>query len=397
MNIAESPQLNLKVSLISSYIPVGIWGGVSFEEFLEPMEGQPEIVPDLYVLMEKDVEYWLKKFGRHQPGDHHSAINFLAELTLPEAYQIAYSLKENLNEIGPVALTTFLPEISSKSPAGEGASDGPPKELLINRALRGLFRLAVLIGYHFERTPVVQMVAGSLIDRIDIPFSHRESTRFHSKQTASNRSNKDVFFVHEKVNKNEYFKIILQRLSRAFQHVEVEIGKLHESADPLIQSMDHEKVHLAFANLRVAFELEPGPLYLLNEKESIVDFCGAIEGLNSETHPHLDSKVGVNLDIAHWWMEGITPAFLDEHNEVQSRIFHSHISGHSRRAHFGDISLAEMHHDDKQAFREWLVRLEALSPQQFSGHVSLEFEAASGSTAVRESIQELIWLIRGIA
>ena len=170
----------------------------------------------------------------------------------------------------------------------------------------------------------------------------------------------------------------------------------------------------ALEQLRIAFELEPGPLYLLDGPISVVRFCHLID---RHADPAIRKHIGFNLDVAHWWLKNIKPSFLDQPLKyleaeipsakddpifkkdpprIRERIFHSHISGHSRRAHFGDISLTMLSESDRQSYIEWLSALDALSKDEgseFSGYVSLEFEAARSRSCVVDSVCELFRMV----
>jgi sugar phosphate isomerase/epimerase len=102
--------------------------------------------------------------------------------------------------------------------------------------------------------------------------------------------------------------------------------------------------------------------------------------------------VGINLDVAHWWMAGIQRSDVRSNRSLLPKVFHSHISGHSRKGHFGDISLASLSPGDKSEFRRWLELLRD-EATQFSGFVAVEYEAAPSPKLVSESLNELSsWL-----
>jgi hypothetical protein len=86
---------------------------------------------------------------------------------------------------------------------------------------------------------------------------------------------------------------------------------------------------------------------------------------------------------------------LDAANaDVASRVFHAHISGHSRKGHFGDISLCSIDGEAQKKFKEWLTFLNdfAVAPD-FGGFISVEYEAAREERIVIESVRELLgWL-----
>ena len=209
---------------------------------------------------------------------------------------------------------------------------------------------------------------------------------------------------------------IAQFLDEKTAQIDELIEKKRALLDRLAEKFNNQEKELATVHsLRIAFEMEPGPLYLLDGPRSLLRFCHLIE---SHTSPLVRKCVGFNLDIAHWWLKNITPDFLDQpyqfldrrspNNEpsvtafghaapnLKNRIFHSHISGHSRRAHFGYISLTRMVEEDKQLYCQWLTKLIELVQQdgsRFSSYVSLEYEAARNLQCVIESADELVNLL----
>jgi sugar phosphate isomerase/epimerase len=109
----------------------------------------------------------------------------------------------------------------------------------------------------------------------------------------------------------------------------------------------------------------------------------------------LDRRIGINLDIAHFRMANISVQQVERFPELLSRIKHSHISGHHRSAHFGDISLMAL--NDPSDFVPWLQLLDSIrkSQKDFSGVVSLELEAVKSKDDVESAIGELLDLLRG--
>ena len=359
----------LKIGLISSYSMNGIWQGLNFHQFIEQTAiedqsgGCPDIVPDVYFFMESDVKYWRNIFGKRRDED--TAISFLADLNGQEIDQLVAGTLENLGGVPPVAITTFLPEISVRT--------NDQRAIVAKKAITNVMRIAVRIGVaskvsEITRTPVVQLVAGNKLEGIECRFSPGRQ--------------RDEFLIKDSFETDAYQRI-LSRLSDGF-------GEIYE------ESRGSEELQEAFGQLKIAFELEPGPLYLLDGPESVKRFCTLIDRGGDQRCDFVRSKVGFNLDIAHWWLKGIRPSFLDEFPWVAKRIFHSHIAGHSKRAHFGDISLTEMSTEDDSELLAWLTKVSKLDNSHFSGCVSLEFEAAPNSNLVANSLQRLVQLIESL-
>ena len=67
-------------------------------------------------------------------------------------------------------------------------------------------------------------------------------------------------------------------------------------------------------------ELEPGPTYVLRDRDSLTQVMAAVEQ-DARLLPH----VGLNLDIAHMRIAQVSAAFLAKHS---ARILHAHICDH---------------------------------------------------------------------
>ncbi len=368
--------MSLNISLISSFAPAGMFSSNEFELIKEAVgesfQGK-QITLDAYIFMESDSGFLSNEFGN---GRQMSAFQFLEELRGQNLSDVVEQLITRNKCHPPIALTSFLPEISQHVDA--------ENEKRILDAVVGLFRIAIQIGVETGQTPVVQMVAGNMLDRVE--------------SLGDSSTNK---FCIVSADENSSYHMVLHRLSACFKSLSDEF----ENQPEYLLSLD---------KLRIAFELEPGPLYLLDGPMSIVRFCQLIE---NHENPAIQKHIGFNLDIAHWWLKNIRPEFIEGplkylateypngiDDEIfrypepllKNRIFHSHISGHSRRAHFGDISLSMMAEEDKQLYIAWLSKLVELSQTEgteFSGYVSLEFEAARSRSCVVDSTLELLNLL----
>ena len=267
MRATSTEPLDLSVALISSYATGGIWSGDKFHEFVEGAlradAPSRTVTPDLYLLMESDVHYWTNRFQSSSVTPV-PAIRFLAGLTDDKIDQITDGVWENLGGTCPVAISTFLPEIS--------LSKNNPRADLAASAIRNLLFLTVKIGASFmqrtdgAKTPVIQLVAGNEFESIHGEWSEARS--------------RDEFNVKISDEKDAY-GLILERLSECFQDLETKCGAEND-------------LSLAFEQLRVSFELEPGALYLLDGKESIKRFCELIDTGGAKQCPFVKEKVGFN-------------------------------------------------------------------------------------------------------
>lgn len=387
-------KMNLEVSIISSFVFTGMFSSGEFDSVRERLEKKHPgntIGFDAYVFLESDTKYLLEELHGSWDG-RKSAIQFLASVDNESGLKATELAKKLLSKTRkkPVALTTFLPEIS------QCLEDGKDKTVL--NAVRNLFSIAVAIGASDGKPPIVQMVAGNMLDDVRIqPESNVQENIAKSEAKAS---------TPKKKKRNSFYVVSSDELA-AYERI---LGRIATCLNELRESLGSNQQE-AFNNLRIAFELEPGPLYLLDGPASIVRFCQLIE---NHEDPLIKKHVGFNLDVAHWWLKEIEPRFLEEpfqylkdtatnidpmifdnpEPNLKSRIFHSHISGHSRRAHFGDISISLMSEEDKVKYVYWLAALSKLQRDSgFSGYVSLEFEAARSRDCVIDSASELIQLI----
>lgn len=162
--------------------------------------------------------------------------------------------------------------------------------------------------------------------------------------------------------------------------------RLNESVNRLIGTLLPLSDLLWEAKIRLALESEPGPLFALDDLDSIVGF---VESLGSPFSRDLWPSVGLNLDIAHWSL--INRFSLSEviAAGLMEKVFHAHISKHSK-GHFGDCAI------DSEVFQEagpWIQFLEGMTVQarypDFSGVLSLEYEACKSVDKLKTSAENL--------
>ena len=342
--------MKLKPSLITSFNVLQSLAtpNVSACDILWPEPGQ-EIHADIYIMMEADTVAWNQDLGR-QP-EHVSAFELMSSIQPDQVSILANTIRDNALAKGVTvpSLTSFFPSLSLPC-------DNSEESHIV--VIANLMRLALRLGQEFDRVPVVQMVAGSLISKIE--------TGFYGKSRV---------VMAQCGDRNEMFNMILDRIEKALQ----------------IVGQDASFNDCKIEELRIAFELEPGPIYLLSDLASLESICDQIDRRGED----IKRTVGFNLDIPHFWIaENIDPSWIRSDNElavrVKERIFHAHIAGHSERGHFGDISLQRMPRHQIEIFRDWLDAVSELDQVEF---VSLEMEAARSFTEVNESVETLVqWL-----
>ncbi len=324
--------------------------GISMDDVRWPSrEHGPAIHADIYMMMETDVIAWNREFNRNVSNP--SAVELMSSITSSQVSQIATTIQSNAEAKGVTvaSLTSFFPSLSLSR---------DHEEQNHFHVIANLMRIALRLGDAFGRVPVIQMVAGSLISNI----------------ATGEYKGSDVLLA-ECGDREAMFNLVLDRIEKATEDLK----------------NDSEFSESPLADLRIAFELEPGPIYLFNDLESLGLICDEIEKRNDE----VSRMVGFNLDIPHWWIaENIDPSWIRSSDDlavrVRERVFHAHIAGHSERGHFGDMSLRRMPPRQIEIFQEWLDAVSELDQVDF---VSLEMEAARSFAEVDESIDTLLeWL-----
>jgi sugar phosphate isomerase/epimerase len=143
--------------------------------------------------------------------------------------------------------------------------------------------------------------------------------------------------------------------------------------------------------LRFALELEPGPLFNIRNKESLLVFCDQIASIDEK----YSAWIGLNLDIPHWcFLAGIDAAWVEKHLSVLRRIAHAHVSDHSS-GHFCDAEPLLFH--GACEFSPWLRLLSEVAKSNsgselamgYSGFVTCELECCPNEEFVRASVLHL--------
>jgi len=343
------------------------------EFYLNVWPKTAEVDVDLYLMMESDVAKWTNVL-QLQGLKKGSALEFLGKIAGMDRRQeywhrIAATAVANTERCGKriKGITTFLPEINSEPNAVRGG--------IASRAFASLFGIALEIAEiasddSQRYAPMVQSVAGSVIyDFKKHPTVYRGG------------ENREV--VHA-VRRSE--KAIIETLLSNLEKALVDVGRTYPGAE---------------SSIRIPLELEPGHLYSFGSIETLCEIDSMLEK-HSEL---IRSTVGYNLDIPHWmlcgdatseWIGGrkaSTTGWLAT-RQIRERIFHSHISGHSRKGHFGDFPLSLLSVAERKKEREellgWLYQISDLPNCKT---VSLEHEAASCMKDVESSATTLCdWL-----
>lgn len=140
---------------------------------------------------------------------------------------------------------------------------------------------------------------------------------------------------------------------------------------------------------RIALELEPGPIFTINGKESLLRLVKLLDKLGESCN-----SIGLNVDISHYRLAGIDPDFVESNEAIIKRVWHAHLAGHHRSAHFGDISPLTL--NSIEDFKPWLRLLTKISRTnlQFSRTIALELEAAHSQKEMMNAIREAHQLLQ---
>jgi sugar phosphate isomerase/epimerase len=284
-----------------------------------------------------------------------SAVEQLADIAsrkrslnqIAKELQYAFALKN----IKCVGFATFIPELVATESS---------RKIGVN-ALRSAIHIAAILNETVGQVKIVEVVGGSLAEGIWPAIDSEQKTLY-----------------------------VANLMSRS------------EAISRLLTSLREVRTEAQRADITLAIELEPGPLFVMHDWDALKSLCDA---LDARENMDLSPTVGLNLDIAHWSLAGITPKMIESAPSVLNRIVHCHISDHGR-GHFGDVAIARI--NDNLWFEEWLrlVKRVALNGQKrrqnrllpyFCGSISIELEACNSSEDVRFSVAKLTEIWKNIA
>jgi hypothetical protein len=352
-NDARAETHNLKLSLISSFCVDGLKAA---DDVWQKLSTRPAM--ERYTWMQSDVDGALHRFLGNENAVELTAVDALAAINPDLPLMNLVLLEHHLLQSRAIALATFIPEIAAPSSSDRGRQ--------AQKALRFLGSLATKLNDLAkergvtERITRIELVAGSRIGKV-----------FQSLPLQGSVPE----FIAEVLPLHNVHRNIAENLHAALRE-----EKFRD------QLRSHEIVY--------ALEQEPGPLFALGTLDSISKFC--TDKLEKPPYSAWKDLVGLNVDIAHWQMSGITPRVWEPKLAVRLRIAHAHLSGHHPKAHFGDCELDDAH---ASRYREFIAALERYStPEErnlrkkskyptFSGYVSLEFEAAPSVEAIERSVE----------
>lgn len=296
-------------------------------------------------------------------------------------------------------LATFIPEISSfDEPAARRGQF----------AVAGALRIASALARRTGSPQITELVAGRRISdirrwpeaEVDAVLQ-KQNQKFFGKSDGDSRA---------RITLDESTLQPSARQVRVLSWPDAEMLQKH-LLESLVKAIDLSGVDLLRDRVSIALELEPGPLYLLRDWETLTSLCAQ---LNHHEHPAIRQATGFNLDIAHWRLAEISaeqvradaetgavcsPSGTGVRTSVLQRVVHAHAAGHHPAGHFADGPLLRPGKlASEEHFRPWIDLLKErrtlYSPLPFSSQVSLEFEAAPSIAAVLDSLRDLGRLIQ---
>ena len=336
----------VEMGLITSFLHSGL---------LASLSGWPVGVKsaELYAFMQSDVRWLLTTIEKSLPLEFHRlglinrglgrpvlARDFLARIGDRGSESVYFLLAETLSRcffeqgVSLRAFATFLPEITDPNPRTRKQTQ---------LAIRCLVKLASQINKLKQNhdVRVIEIVAGS-------------ST--YGVWPARDLSTDQSMLVANRVTFSECLSFIDR--------------ELFDIQDCLEASA-----------IRLAFEVEPGPLFCLNGFEAVKEFDRFV----NTNGWGIGKYVGLNLDVAHWKLCGIDPSEVPK--SIQDLVIHMHVSDHGK-GHFGDASLGSV--NPLKEFEPWLTMGGSLvSREGASGMISLELECCLDDGVLRESVKNL--------
>lgn len=339
VNTVQSSQ-NLLSPLLPALISSFTVLGAEQAKMLWPV--QTKFV-EVYACMQTDLEtLFLNVTGNRR--------NMNAVSALADEFQASGSSLEFANNLRRifegreiVALATFIPEIMS------------PHKSMRTKATNAIkFLIQVARHLRNETRPfVIELVTGS---------------RLHGVWRAE--TDDGPVFAVNRLNEEEAINLLLEGIES--------VARFAQNGDAI----------------QLALEQEPGPLFTINNRSSLLALC---EALNNPAYAHISKSVGINLDVPHWaFLSDVNLDWLQDSKQaeiIRNRIIHAHISDHGK-GHFCDNAIAVVHGEEE--FQKWIDFLGKLSLQPrpancpaYSGFISCEMEACKDISFVQRSVRSL--------
>ena len=326
------------------------------EDILSTHEG---VGFDLMVLRPEDID-WIRETDKLPKDDRITDLVADHDGTVREhltRWLVNYRAAHPEHRIRVPALATYFPDISSKT--------GDRWEKACRAVVNSVKLCRALAAEGFDVTPCVEVVCGSLLEPVI--------------ETGDDRP-----------------KLVKEYKRKA------KIDRLVETLAEVKTRLAAENPPLGEGDYAIALEVEPGSAYVLNDRDALRDVYAAVCAAG------LRGVVGLNLDIAHFRIAGITPAVLAGgvagYPDLTDWLVHSHIADHPLWMHTRDLSLGaftqvERFPTEFCPYLDVLVRRAknaraAPGGLRFTNAVALELEGCSRLSWVHESLVHLKRLLR---
>jgi sugar phosphate isomerase/epimerase len=301
---------------------------------------------DVYAFMQKDVRrLWPEsRVGNGKPKN--ALFEMAAALEHPQDYhRVALALQESVSPCQIAGFATYLPEITSHNGTARKAA---------RDALSFLVNLTAILRKDY----------GHPISTIELVGGNNANGLWRGKLKAGPET-----FVLNKKSQSESFDLLFEGLK------EVAVIAVKQPVP-----------------VRLAIELEPGPLFNVHSSECLFNICNRIEAAG----PPVSNVVGLNLDIPHWcFLASIDATWVAQHPTILKRVLHAHVCDHST-GHFSDAEMLLFH--GATDFAPWLRLLSNLplcgdanveGSLGYSGFLSCELECCFTPDYVKRSHRSL--------
>lgn len=349
------------VSLLTSSTTLGI------EDMRQEFAGAVKTV-EVYALRDPDLE----RLG--WPSDEHMAdimggwTNYdvqRAGKVLRSAFGVPHhpSRRPRSRALSPVGLATYLPQV---------ASAFPERREVTLCALENVLLLAAEL-----RVSCVEMVCGRVAERC--------------RRSKNGEPCESVLYQHRQDPQYPPVK---------FELLKMGLKRLRDFAQ------NHIDDHPSCPPLAVALEVEPGPLYVLNNLHNAWEFLSATANGDYMIR-HADDYynfVGLNIDIGHMLIcHHRRQHLLKELGIPGSRIYNFHISDNAE-LHFADLvpgMIHSMHPDAPGSFADWLrcflCACKYAKNPIFRKNVSIELEGCASPQWAHQAIRNTKYLLAELA
>ena len=266
------------------------------------------------------------------------------------------------DELQVAAFATYLPGIVAR----RQKRGSRPRREIASLALANSLHVALELAYRLParfKNVIIEMVAGTTVDICGCTECTNRGRRLAADWPVEAKT-----------------RLLLEGISHA---VSIVRKRISESAEH-----QHLRELLESPIWAFALEAEPGPTYTLNSLESLK----TVMAQRDKDFPELRRHIGLNVDVAHFQMCGITAPQLAG---LRDYIIHSHVTGHPKN-HTCDQPPGTWFPTDRiesPDYGYYAVLQDQLSTTPrtlpFSGTVALELEGCDRMSWVEDGLAAL--------